>query len=1152
MPKFLDVTDKAAAREYLGVPFFDARTYGVIADGAPHNNVANLLDCFAACEAAGGGTVLLPAGVIDTSEADAWVTVTADSGNTYTNTGGIPLPVDTPITVKGHGTGATVLKLSPGFPRAFDFPQPALDEQVDFRDITLRDFTVDQDNLTGLDVGPLTEVTGAVTLSPGVWTTLPGVSATVFKNCRVAWFPDTNAGTAANKGMAARVSGGNFQVRNDTASTYTVSSGDDVRGAWRNHVLIGNYIDGGSVASGYNTNIHKLHVENVDCVNLATGVSTTGISSPNNADNIGGVRLWTRLNVLTNDDMTPSITDCEFRNMRIEGGNVGIEVNGSAGSWIDDVWCYDVFHDTKIVGQGNWQSENFMFGQNAWVGRVGVVRCHGKGSGDVAVEFDQPWEAYEIDCVWEDSFSGMYTTTFVPPAKTSAGPQTSTLSGAINNSVTAATFAIPDDVAKAGLALIDSELVWYSMASGWPATPGADLSLTIVRGFNGTTAASHSDGATVTFVETDKTRVHSVRSTIRNSSASMVGNAGSTPGYLSFQNSYLPLPPLSVRDSVIESVGGDYKEHQFVYWTGWRPDTDFQGLRIIHDGLENPEATASDNRAGASAMSFRWDWGSTFDYTTVPSFRYPRVYGRDVSVRVSATSKTYESYSALSPERGLALLDFDINLDVVAQWQTPNGGQLVNLNPPNNWVVQLTPGSRLGITAAAGHAGGDPVPCALRIGSSTYLKIGGVLDVDLDVTRLKHGGGAGDTNYIPWMIDSTNVGKVRFGKVRHSLSNTGKYPSSKKLAVLTTANYTVAADDDIVQVDTTSGPVTVTLPLSTGGSASVGEPLTRGRVLSIVDVGRTAGTNAITVTPASTDKINGGTAGASVTINSNGGSLELLSTPSMPGWTRLNGDPREVAAAYYDSLTTTMSNKTLTTPKIEYAMAANGTTALYLQSITNAVNFVQVTPQVATQPPIIRSAGSDTNVSLQIRPKGTGVVRVVDGSGWPIASFNDWGAVGANGNYWVFSAGASGSNALNLSAAGGDTNISVNVIPKGSGSFTVGGVAALLNGGALGTPSSGTLTNCTGLPVSGITASTSTALGVGSVELGHASDTTVSRSAAGVAAVEGNPVSVRVSVPGTSTTAGKPGYWAADSSYIYTYTGDGSTHTWVRAAAASW
>jgi hypothetical protein len=77
--------------------------------------------------------------------------------------------------------------------------------------------------------------------------------------------------------------------------------------------------------------------------------------------------------------------------------------------------------------------------------------------------------------------------------------------------------------------------------------------------------------------------------------------------------------------------------------------------------------------------------------------------------------------------------------------------------------------------------------------------------------------------------------------------------------------------------------------------------------------------------------------------------------------------------------------------------------------------------------------------------------------------------------------------------------------------FGAGGTV-LYNGGALGTPSSATLTNATGLPVSGITASTSTALGVGSIELGHATDTTIARSSAGVISVEG------VVVPTVSST----------------------------------
>jgi hypothetical protein len=58
----------------------------------------------------------------------------------------------------------------------------------------------------------------------------------------------------------------------------------------------------------------------------------------------------------------------------------------------------------------------------------------------------------------------------------------------------------------------------------------------------------------------------------------------------------------------------------------------------------------------------------------------------------------------------------------------------------------------------------------------------------------------------------------------------------------------------------------------------------------------------------------------------------------------------------------------------------------------------------------------------------------------------------------------------------------------------------------LGTPSSGTLTNCTGLPITSINASTTLALGVGSIELGNASDTTLSRASAGTLAVEGSPV----------------------------------------------
>lgn len=70
----------------------------------------------------------------------------------------------------------------------------------------------------------------------------------------------------------------------------------------------------------------------------------------------------------------------------------------------------------------------------------------------------------------------------------------------------------------------------------------------------------------------------------------------------------------------------------------------------------------------------------------------------------------------------------------------------------------------------------------------------------------------------------------------------------------------------------------------------------------------------------------------------------------------------------------------------------------------------------------------------------------------------------------------------------------------------------------LGTPTSVTLTNATGLPLTGLVSDTTTALGLGSINLGHASDTTITRAAAGQIAVEGVNV---VTVSSTDTLSNK-------------------------------
>lgn len=53
-------------------------------------------------------------------------------------------------------------------------------------------------------------------------------------------------------------------------------------------------------------------------------------------------------------------------------------------------------------------------------------------------------------------------------------------------------------------------------------------------------------------------------------------------------------------------------------------------------------------------------------------------------------------------------------------------------------------------------------------------------------------------------------------------------------------------------------------------------------------------------------------------------------------------------------------------------------------------------------------------------------------------------------------------------------------------------------------------------------------------------------------ATDGLPFGQKVAVPSTSSSSGSPGAWAASSTFFYVYTGDGTTHAWVRSALATW
>lgn len=115
--------------------------------------------------------------------------------------------------------------------------------------------------------------------------------------------------------------------------------------------------------------------------------------------------------------------------------------------------------------------------------------------------------------------------------------------------------------------------------------------------------------------------------------------------------------------------------------------------------------------------------------------------------------------------------------------------------------------------------------------------------------------------------------------------------------------------------------------------------------------------------------------------------------------------------------------------------------------------------------------------------------------------------------------------------------------------INVGSAGAFVTfNGALGTPSSGTLTNATGLPIAGLVASTSTAIGVGSIELGAASDTTITRTGAGDIGVEGNVV---YRAGGTDVPVADGGTGRSTSTTAYGLLAAGTTATGAQQTLAA-
>ena len=82
---------------------------------------------------------------------------------------------------------------------------------------------------------------------------------------------------------------------------------------------------------------------------------------------------------------------------------------------------------------------------------------------------------------------------------------------------------------------------------------------------------------------------------------------------------------------------------------------------------------------------------------------------------------------------------------------------------------------------------------------------------------------------------------------------------------------------------------------------------------------------------------------------------------------------------YFAGTTKTLTNKTLTAPKIVdggFIADANGNEAIVLQTASSAVNAIEITNAATGGAVVIGAMGDDSNVDIDITPKGTGEVNI--------------------------------------------------------------------------------------------------------------------------------------------------------------------------------
>lgn len=195
------------------------------------------------------------------------------------------------------------------------------------------------------------------------------------------------------------------------------------------------------------------------------------------------------------------------------------------------------------------------------------------------------------------------------------------------------------------------------------------------------------------------------------------------------------------------------------------------------------------------------------------------------------------------------------------------------------------------------------------------------------------------------------------------------------------------------------------------------------------------------------------------------------------------------------------------------AGSGNVSSAINIPTVASAVNLINIQGAATGNKPIISGGGpsADTNVSIQIQPKGTGDVYLggVSSGDWSLDVQSTGSAVN---NVYVY--GNIAANAPTVGAQGSDSNINLSVLPKGTGKVTLGAFCTVTGStpqtcnGLRGIVTTGTLTTAAVTDASFVINDTS----VAATSMVQCTDQGYS----GTLVTNGEPV-ITTCVPGTGT-----------------------------------